>query len=129
VHCRRRSGGALNLRGNGVRSSIAADAGVGSGLCGAVALGNGRKDRRVGMGAVLKHAETILAMLSRVEVVVLQAVHLAVALGAPSTNSTDIRARAFLGFFEGKTVVNGVVNGKVALPENESVKRTLEAGK
>jgi hypothetical protein len=50
---------------------------------------------------VLKHAETVLAVLARIEVVVLEPVHLPVSLGASSAHGTDERTRTLLRLFDG----------------------------
>lgn len=64
---------------------------------------------------VLEHAQTILPMLSRVQVVVLETVHLAVTLRAAGTDSAHVRSRTLLRLLECETVVDRVVNSKVAL--------------
>lgn len=76
------------------------------------------------MGTVLKHTQTVLAVLSRVQVVVLETVHLAVTLRATRTDGTHIRARALLCLLESETVVNRIVDGKVTLTGNVSSTRS-----
>lgn len=67
------SGRALELRRDGVRRGVGP--GVGSRVAvrvlRAVTLGRRRKRRRVGVRAILQHTQTVLSVLSRVEVVVL----------------------------------------------------------
>lgn len=72
------------------------------------------------MGTVLKHAQTVLSVLARVQVVVLEAVHLAVTLRATGTDGAHVRARTLLGLLERETVVDRVVDSKVALTVNVS---------
>lgn len=61
-----RDGWPLHVRGDGIgRCAVAVDLGW------PVALGRGRKGRRVRVRAVLEHAQTVLAVFARVEVVVL----------------------------------------------------------
>lgn len=99
---------------------------VGSGvlarvLVGAVTLRRRRQRRGMRVGAILKHAQTVLSVLAGVQVVVLKTVHLAVTLCAASADGAHVRARALLGFLERETVVDRVMDSKVALTVNVSL--------
>jgi hypothetical protein len=54
----------------------------------------------VRVGAVLEHTETVLPVLARIEVVVLQPVHLSIPLCTTGADSTDKGAGTLLSFFD-----------------------------
>jgi hypothetical protein len=67
------------------------------------------------MRPVLEHAESVLSVLARIEVVVLEPVHLPVSLGASCAHGTDERTRTLLGLLDGQAEIHRVVDGEVAL--------------
>lgn len=67
------------------------------------------------MCAILEHSQSPETVLARVEVVILETVHLAISLVAAVTDGTDERLVPALGLLKRKTEVDCIVDGKVTL--------------